>query len=155
MSRRTLYILLFVSLAVNLFVIGAAAGAFIFGMRLHGHPSETRGGPAMLAAAAALPDDQREAYRQALRAEAQVVGPKLRQSREARHAAWARLGAEPLDAKGIAGDLDRARALETEARGDVDHAILDFAGRLPAPDRARLGQALANPPHRGPRPPPP
>lgn len=158
MSRRTLYILLFVSLAVNLFVVGAAVGAFVFGARMHRHVTEPRGGPAMLAAAAALPDDQREAYRQALRTEAGAVGPRLREAHQLRRQAWGRLGADPLDAKGIGADLDRARALETQARGDVDHAILNFSARLPAADRARLGQALAQPMRRGPpggAPPPP
>lgn len=155
MSRRTLFILLFISLAVNLFVIGAAAGAFLFGARLHGRMAVPRGAPVMLAAAAALPDDQKEAYRQTLRAEAGVVGPKLREAHQLRRQAWMRLGTDPLDAKGIAADLDRARALETEARAEVDHTILDFSARLAAPDRARLGQALGQPPRRGPRPPPP
>lgn len=151
MSRRTLYILLFVSLAVNLFVIGAAAGAFLFASRMHRHAVEPRGGPAMLMAAAALPDDQREAYRQALRAEAGAVGPRLREAHRIRREAWGRLGAEPMDARGIGADLDRARALETDARGAVDHAILNFSARLAPADRARLGQALAQPMRRGPR----
>ncbi|MFC3070941.1 periplasmic heavy metal sensor [Phenylobacterium soli] len=149
MSRRTLIILLFVSLALNLFVIGAATGAFVLGERMHRRTMEPRGGPAMLVAAQALPDEEREAYRKALRAQAGAVGPKLRESHKIRREAWGRLGADPLDAKGIAADLDHARALETGARGDVDHAILEFAEHLPAADRARLGQALAQPMRHG------
>lgn len=156
MSRRTLFILLFASLALNLFVLGAAAGVYLLGPRLHGPPRG--GGPAMMAAAAALPEGQRAAYREALRAEAVRVGPQLRQARQVRREAWTRLGADSVDMAGISADLDRARALELQARADVDRVILGFAAKLPAADRARLGQALAQPPRGGmrrePRPPP-
>jgi uncharacterized membrane protein len=156
-SRRSLFILLFVSLALNLFILGAAAGAFLFGARFHERPSQFRGGGnPMLAAAQALPDDQREPYREALRSGAMAVGPKLRDARMLRHDAWLRLGADPVDAAAVTADLDRARALETEARGEVDRAIVGFAAKLPAGQRGALGAALANPPQRrGPRPPPP
>jgi uncharacterized membrane protein len=62
-----------------------------------------------------------------------------------------------VDPAAINADLARARTLELAARADVDRAILDFAAKLPAADRGRLGQALAQPPHRGGRrgPPPP
>lgn len=152
MSRRTLYILLFVSLAVNLFVIGAVAGAFLFGQPMHRRHPEMRAGPAMMSAAAVLPDDRREAYRQALGAHAAAVGPKLREARQLRRGAWMRLATDPVDSGGINADLDRARALESEARAEIDRTILNFAVGLPAADRARLGQALAQPPRRGPGP---
>jgi uncharacterized membrane protein len=157
-SRRTLYILLFVSLALNLFVIGAAAGVYLFGPRMHGRPPEFRGGgPAMIAAAAGLPDNQRAAYRDALRAEAQKVAPQLREARQVRRQAWTRLAADPADPTAISAELDRARTLEAAARADVDRTILEFAAKLPVADRARLGEALAQPPRRGGRhgPPPP
>lgn len=150
MSRRTLYILLFVSLAVNLFAIGLGAGAFFFGERLRPHrPPEFRGGgPPMMAAAAALPDASREAYRQAISAEALAVRPKLREARQLRHDAWMKLGADPVDADMVAADLDRARALESEARAAIDRRIVDFTARLPVGERAPFAQALANPPNR-------
>lgn len=159
MNRRTLYILLFISLALNLFVLGAAAGVYLFAPRMHGHPPGFRGGgPGMMAAAAALPESQRGAYQDALRAEAMQVGPQLREARQIRRAAWAKLGADPVDPAAITADLDRARAMETQARADFDHAILDFAAKLAPADRAHFGQALAEPPHHGARrgtPPPP
>jgi uncharacterized membrane protein len=150
MSRRTLFILLFASLALNLFVLGAVAGVYLFGPRMHRHAGESRGGgPAMIAAAADLPDDQRAAYRESLRTEAQKVAPQLREARQIRRDAWTRLGSDPVDPAAINADLDRARSLELAARAEVDRTILDFAARLPAADRARLGQALAQPPRRG------
>lgn len=157
MSRRTLFIILFASLAVNLFVIGLGAGAFIFGDRLEGplgghfghrRAPEFRGGPPMMAAAQALPDDQREAYRDALSAEALAVRPKLREARQIRHDAWLKLAADPADAAGAASDLDRARALDNEARTVIDRRIVDFAARLPAAQRKTFAEALSLPPQR-------
>ena len=148
MSRRTILILLFVSLAVNLFVLGAVAGARFFGAREHGHRPEFRGGPPMFAAGAALPDNERDGYQEVLRSAAADAAPKLRQARTLRHDAWTRLAADPVDAAAISTDLDHARALEAEARGDVDHRIVEFAAKLPAADRGKLGQALSLPPQR-------
>ncbi|THD79835.1 MAG: periplasmic heavy metal sensor [Phenylobacterium sp.] len=157
MSRRTILILLFVSLALNLFVLGAVAGARFFGERGPGHRPEFRGGPPMFAAGAALSDTERSAYQDVLHSAAADAAPKLRQARALRHDAWSRLGTDPVDAAAIAADLDHARALETEARGDVDHKIVDFAAKLPVADRGKLGQALSTPPQRrgGQRQPPP
>jgi len=149
MERRTLYILLFVSLAANLFIVGAAVGALVLGAHLHGMMGRgLHGGPPMMAAARSLPPQQAQAYRQMLHEEAGAIGPKMRQARQLRRAALGRLGVEPLDAAGILRDLDSARALEGEARSEVDHRIVDFASRLPPDQRAGFGQALAQPPRR-------
>lgn len=149
MSRRTLFILLFVSLALNLFILGAGAGAFLLGERLHpDRPPGMRGGPPMFAAAASLPDAEAQAYRDALSAEALAVRPTLRQARRLRNDAWLKLGADPVDAAGIVGDLDKARALQAQAQSDVDKKIVDFAARLPAAERGRFAEAISQPPMR-------
>jgi uncharacterized membrane protein len=158
MSRRSLLVLLFASLALNLFVLGAVAGAAFLGGRFHHHRPAPRGGAPMFAAAAALPQAERTAYSDTLRAAAAEAGPKLREARAARREAWGRLAADPPDAAAVTAELDRARALEAQAREDVDHRVVDFAARLPPPERHALAQALAAPPQRhGPRhdPPPP
>jgi uncharacterized membrane protein len=149
MSRRTLFILLFVSLALNLFIIGAGAGAFLLGERLHHRRGpEAHGGPPMFAAAAALPPGEAQAYRDALSAEALAVRPTLRQARMMRHDTWLKLGTDPLDAAGIVADLDKARALQAQAQSEVDKKIVDYSAHLSAADRARFGAALAQPPQR-------
>lgn len=154
MSRRTLYILLFASLALNLFILGAVAGAAFLGGRFH-HPRPGRGAPPMFAAAAVLSEPERGAYVDALRGAAAEAGPKLRQARAIRREAFQRLGADPVDSAGVMADLDQARALETQARQAVDQRIVNFTAQLPAADRARLAQALAAPPpHRRRRGPP-
>jgi uncharacterized membrane protein len=104
----------------------------------------------MFAAAATLPEGQAEAYRDALSAQALAVRPKLREARTLRHDAWTRLGAEPVDAAGVAADLDKARGIQAEAQSEVDRKIVEFVAKLPAPERARFAQAMAQPPpHRG------
>lgn len=146
MSRRTLFILLFVSLALNLFIIGAGAGAFLFGDRLHPGRRELRGGgPPMFAAAQTLPEAQAQAYRDALSAEALAVRPMLREARRLRHDAWMRLAADPVDAAGVVADLDKARAQQAQAQSEVDRKIVDFAATLPAAERGRFAEALAQP----------
>jgi uncharacterized membrane protein len=150
-SRRTLIILLFVSLALNLFIVGAIAGGFVFGERFHHRrPPQFRGGPPMFAAGASLPDAERGPFLDALRSATDDAKPKIDQARALRRDAWLKLGGDSVDAKGIDASLDQARALEGQARADVEHKIVDFAAHLPAAERGPLSQALAHPmPHRG------
>ncbi|HEV2531062.1 periplasmic heavy metal sensor [Phenylobacterium sp.] len=160
MSRRTLLILLFVSLALNLFILGAGAGAFLFGERLFPHRQpQFRGGPPMFAAASTLPDAEAQAYRDALSAQALAVRPRLREARMLRHDAWTKLGADPVDPAGVVADLDKARAMQAQAQSEVDKKIVEFAAKLPATERRRFAAAMAEPPQRrggrGQGPPPP
>ncbi|MDB5442983.1 MAG: hypothetical protein JWP73_1359 [Phenylobacterium sp.] len=150
MSRRTLVILLFASLALNLFVLGAAAGVTVLADLFHPKPPQAP----MMAAAALLPEGQRDAYRESLNDAAAAARPKLRQARRLRREAWTRLGAEPLDAAGVLADLDRARALQSQAQDEIDRKIVELAAPMPAAQRAKLGAALAQPPQRRAAPPP-
>lgn len=155
MSQRALYIALFVSLALNLFVLGAGAGVYLADQRARQAPPP-RNLPPMMAAAAVLPQDQREAYRDALNLAAATVRPNMREARRLRHDAWIRLGADPLDTQGIVADLDKARTLQADAQGQVDRRIIDYAARMPPAQRKAMGAVLAEPPQRrGDRAPPP
>lgn len=153
MSRKALLIALFASLALNLFAIGAVVGGLVIGARMHGVREEARrGGAPLWAAAQSLEPDQRRAFRTALRRQSMAVAGDLRAARQARREAWLSLGAEPFDAKAAAAELDRARALEAQARAGVEHGIVDFAAGLPPAERARLAEALARSgPPAGPR----
>lgn len=161
MQPRALWIVAIVSLALNLFLVGAVVGALVIGA--HKPPmrrGEPRPGPALFAAAQALTPEQQQAYRMALRDQSRAMAPKLREAREARRSAWRRLGEDPVDQAAVARDLDRARALEGEARGAIERRLLAFAAALPADERAQLAERLsrAAPGPRGEggrRPPPP
>ena len=141
MNRPILFVLLFVSLALNLFILGAAAGVTIFADAFHPKPPQAP----MMAAATLLPEGQRDAYRESLSDAAAAARPKLRQARRLRRDAWLRLGAEPLDGAGVLADLDRARTLQSQAQDEIDRKIVELAAPMPAAQRARLGAALAQP----------
>jgi uncharacterized membrane protein len=145
MSRRALLISLIISLAVNLFVVGAVAGALVIGSRMHqARPGGGfRAAGPLWGAAEGLSPERQDAYRAALRGEAGVVGGKLRAARQARREAWLSLREERFDPKTAAVALDRARALEFEARGDVERRIVNFAATLTPAERAQLAEGLA------------
>ena len=149
MRRRTLWIALFVSLAVNLFVIGAVAGALAFGRGLRPAEPPMRRGPAFWAAADSLSPQQRDAYRQTLRSQSQDVRGRMREARAARREAWRTLGAQPMDAAATIRELDRARAMDAAGRAAVERRIVEFAATLPPADRARFAEALARQPRGG------
>jgi len=141
MSRRGLWIALIVSLAVNLFVLGALAGVALRGFRHHGPPPP---GPQRLTAAGAvLSEQQREAWRAAIRQGAETSGPKLEQARALRREAWRNLSSGSVDAEATLATLDRSRALEMQARSEMDRAVVGFAATLPASERRKLAEVLS------------
>ncbi|MFN3521915.1 MAG: periplasmic heavy metal sensor [Phenylobacterium sp.] len=148
MSRRVLLIVLFVSLALNLFVAGAVVGGLVAGGRTpHASPSQAnpRPGPALWAAGEALPPDRRREFRRLLREQGPVTNQRLREVRQARREAWLMLGKEPFDPVAASRALDAARQAEIAARRDVEHRVVEFAARLPPDERARFAQSLAPP----------
>lgn len=144
MSTRTLGVGLFISLALNLFLVGAIVGGVLIGHRLRGAgPGPGGAAQPLWAAASVLPADKAEAYRLALRDQARDVGRQVRQARRERRDAWMALAESPLDAAGVTRRLAQARAIEMQARGGVEERIVAFAAGLSAADRAELAQALA------------
>lgn len=145
MSRKTLAILLFVSLALNVFMVGAVVGGLVVGQKFRAdRPAMARGGQPLWAAANTLPPEQRRAYRKLLRGEAGEVRDGMREARAARAQAWRQLGAEPFDPAATRASLGVARAREAQVRADVEGRIVDFAAGLPSAERARLAQGLAD-----------
>ena len=144
MSRKTLLITLFVSLALNLFAAGALVGGLVIAARRPPPVAApaARPGPALWAAGATLPPPERRAYHEILRSEAPQMGEKLREARKARREAWDRMKQEPFDAPGAEQDLDRAMQLEIQARRRVERRLVEFARRLPPEERARFAEGL-------------
>jgi uncharacterized membrane protein len=147
-SSRTLLILLIVSLTLNLFIVGALAGAGVMLMNLQQPPPAARPpqGGAMMQAAGVLSQDQREAYKAMVQTANASVGKQNREARLLRRGAWVKLATDPVDVNGITGDLDRARDLENQARHVVEARIVAFAADLSQDDRARLADRLSAPP---------
>lgn len=154
MSRQGLIVALLVSLAVNLFVIGGVAGAFLIQFRMHAGPPLGPPRPPLFAmseeVAAQLTPEHRQQWLTTVRQAALGAGPRLRQAHELRREAWNRLAADPVNAPAIVAELTQARTLELQARGDIDSAIVAFAGNLPADERKRLADKLSRA-HVGPR----
>lgn len=145
MSRRGLLIALLASLAINLFVLGGLVGAGMMGLlRPHGPPA--MGPPPRLAAlGVALSPAHREAWQTTIRQTVQGSFPKLRQAHMLRKQAWQGLATDPVNPQAALATLDQARALEFQARAEMDRAVLGFAATLPADERRKLSEALGRP----------
>mgnify|MGYP001566395093 CR=1 FL=1 len=143
MSRRT-QIVLFVSLALNLFLIGGVVGGLVVGQRLRSDrpPPMARMNQPVWAAAEALSPEQARAYRTMLRGEGMEARANMRQMREARTQAGGTLGAEPFDPALSKQKLAEIRSREAATRGEIDARIVDFAAGLTPGERRKLAKAL-------------
>ncbi|HEY9234716.1 MULTISPECIES: periplasmic heavy metal sensor [Phenylobacterium] len=152
MSRKSLLIVLFVSLALNLFLIGTVAGGLVVGQRFRAaHPMPARVGvqPPLWRAADGLSQEQRNAYRAALRSGGPQMRDAMRQVRVARQDAWRALADEPFDAAAARRRLAEIRTQEARARGLVDDKVVDFAAGLSPAERTILVKGLTEPRGRG------
>jgi uncharacterized membrane protein len=151
MSRKKLLILLFASVAVNLFAIGAVVGGLTIARHPHrGDAQAMRPGPALWAAAEHLEPEQRQAFRHLLREQGRETGGHVRAARQARREAWSHMAEEPFDPDRINRELELARRVEMEARGAAEQRMVAFAGSLPAAERARFAEGLARAAPEGP-----
>jgi len=144
MGRKGLWIALFASLAVNLFIVGALVGAGFAGLQLR--PAAAAGGAGphgpMARALAVLTPDERAAWRAGNPAFLQAYGPRMRQARQLHRQAMERFSQEPFPRAAILQDLAQARSLEQEARTAMDARFVDFAATLPPDERGRFAAAL-------------
>jgi uncharacterized membrane protein len=149
---------LIVSAALNLFLIGAAAGILTMGAHLAHQRPPGRPGPGggqLWRASRVLPPAEAQAFRQALRAQAQAVRPLAEAGPRAREQAWLSGAAERFDAAATKAALARARSADMQTRQRLEEAVVDIAGALPPDQRRAVFQALATPPRfRQGRPPP-
>ena len=99
--------------------------------------------PPLISAGDVLSPDSREAFRKALGEANRKNRPLARQARAERQAALAALGSAGFDAAEVARRLSTARALDLEARGNVEAALASYAATLTPPERAALAEGLA------------
>jgi uncharacterized membrane protein len=144
MNVRSLTVALILSAALNLFLVGAGAGAWILAQRMgHALPVAAAAQRAPLwRAGDDLPPAHREAWRSFLREHALSAAPTLRQSRADRRAAWEMLLKPDVDLAAIKAQLARSRGADSQARSQVEEAIVDFAATLPANERVTLLEGL-------------
>lgn len=140
MMARSAKALLAVSLALNVFLVGAGAGGAY--MWFHTKPDRpaARG---LAAAARTLTPDQRKAFRQSLKASRKNVDGQVAAGQASR-AELARLMSQPvLDRSAIDAALADARNADMALRENVEGTVVDFAAGLSPDDRAKLVEGLS------------
>ena len=138
---------LFVSLALNVFVVGAFVGLHMAGERSPAAAAapDVRPRNPLAAALRELSPEQQAAWREQMPEYGRTFGPRVRQARQQVRQTMRSFGDEPFDAGAKLAALKQARAVEAEGRLEMDRRIVAFVATLPAADRARFGEALARP----------
>lgn len=142
MTPRGLSIALAISVILNVFILGAAAGVLLGHVIGSGRLGAGQRGRLVVAADKLAPPD-RAAFLEMLRDQAQAEGPVLLDARQARRAAVAALNAPRFDRVAAGAALDRARADDIAVRTKIENAVLDFAAGLMPRGRAALAAGLA------------
>ena len=142
MTPRHLKIALAVSVALNLFAVGALASGAILGPRLAREEAPPPGRVPMLQVVESLPQDQQDAVRRALRENALAARPDFRAAREARLEAVALASGPNFDRAAVAEALARSNAAEMRGRAHLEQGALDLLSDLPSAQRADLAPIL-------------
>jgi uncharacterized membrane protein len=138
---RGLTIALVISLVLNLFLVGAGAGAWILAHRLgQAHPAAQRA--PLWRAADELPPAHRQAWRAFLRDHALQAAPILHDARDQRYEAWDMLLKPTVDIPATKAQLAKARARTEDGRAVIEDAIVDFGSTLPVEERLTLLKGL-------------
>jgi len=98
--------------------------------------------PPLWMAGKGLSQESRRALRLTLREINQRNQPISRQARAERQAALQALAAKPYDAEEVARRLSAARALDLQARGNVEAAVASYAATLSPEERSVLTEGL-------------
>ena len=157
MKGRWTLVALIASLALNLFLIGAAAGVVALGARIvheSGGRAAVRPMAALRRGAAALTPAERQAFRVTLRAAVLTSRPDIHQARELRREVWGSIGEAAFDPAAAKAKLEQARGLDLKSRTRIEDAVVDFTSALPAADRAKFGAAVRTAMPDGPAAPP-
>jgi len=99
--------------------------------------------PPLISAGDGLSPDSRRAFRKALGEANKKNKPLAQQARAERQAALAALASPGFDAAEVAKRLSTARALDVQARGNVEAALASYAATLAPSERAALSEGLA------------
>lgn len=98
---------------------------------------------ALISAGDVLSPESRRAFRKALNETNKRNRPLTQQARADRQAALAALGAPGYDAVEVSRRLASARALDQQARGNVEATLASFTASLTPQERAALADGLA------------
>ena len=146
MRSRWLIVGLVVSVALNLFLVGAGAGIIALGLRLAQQSAGAR--PAALFwAAEGMSQPARREFRHGLIALRDQIQPDVDRSRALRSQAWGSLAAAKPDPAAIKLALAQGRQIDQAVRTRAEEHVVDQIAALPPADRAAyaagMRQALA------------
>lgn len=142
MTDRGLKIALGLSVALNIFVVGAVAGGLLIGLR-HVDRSPRRDRPPVIEMVQSLDAADRAEAEHTLRQTGLVARQDFETARQYRTDAINLAGAEQFDRAAVEAALARSRAAEAAGRVRLEGSILDLMERLDQPDRERLAPSLA------------
>lgn len=142
MTERGLKVALAVSVAVNIFVVGAVAGGLIMGVRSFDGRSH-RDRPPVIQMIQSLDEADRIAAEQTLHETGLAARQDFNAARGYRSEAITLAGAEAFDRAAVEAALTQARQAEGAGRDRLETALLDLMERLDQADRQRLAPGLA------------
>lgn len=105
--------------------------------------SATPGRPPLISAGDMLSPESRRLFRRTLNEINKRNKPLTQQARAERQAALAAMGGPGYDPGEVARRLASARALDQQARGNVEAALASFTASLPPQERMALAEGLA------------
>lgn len=139
---------LLLSLALNILVLGAAAGAYLSGARLARPADETlvERLPGPRGFMQSLPEAERGQMRQRFASTWRASRPLREEARAAREAAFRAATTEPFDAERVKTAFARQRAADQAAVGAYHDAIIEAFGEMSPGERRAALEALRNAP---------
>ena len=142
MTDRGLKLALVISVALNIFVVGALAGGLIMGARtIQDRPHRDR--PAVIDMVRSLDEADRAAAEARLRATALAARADFNTARQARSEAIDLAGGATFDRAAVEAALIRSRESEAAGRQRLEGGLLDLMEGLDQEDRQRLAPGLA------------
>ncbi|NBC33134.1 MAG: periplasmic heavy metal sensor [Alphaproteobacteria bacterium] len=143
--RRWRSVLLIVSLALNLFLVGILAGGRLADWRDHGSPGAAALGPgAVSQLLRELPASTRIEARRMFMDRRPEIRRHMRELRNARVEALRILRAEPFDQAAFAAAMATVRDRTLALQAAVQEVLIELSGRVDAETRARLADAAVD-----------
>jgi uncharacterized membrane protein len=146
-SRFPWRTLLFISLAVNLLIVGAVAGAWGAGVRVEREINSTAVVdrlPGPRAFLRALPPETRAIMRQELAASWDESRERRQAATQARQEAFAAVALEPYDAERVRAAFERLRVADQTAIAVFHDNVIEAFGKLTPQQRREALEALRN-----------
>ena len=142
MTDRGLKIALGVSVALNIFVVGAVAGVLVAGLRGLDHRTH-RERPPVIQMIQSLDETDRAAAEQTLQGAGLAAREDFDAARTHRSEAINLAGAKTFDRAAVEAALAQSRAAELRGRDRLEGSLLDVMQDLDQADRQRLAPGLA------------